>query len=129
MRPVGFSDGHGHKAKEGQTMKNFVSAGTALALTAPSGGVVAGSTVKIGSVLAVPAQSAVEGEAFTGHVEGIFDVPATTGTAWAEGDLLYWDDTAKKYTKAASGNTKAGVAVLAKLSAAGEGRIRLVPTI
>jgi predicted RecA/RadA family phage recombinase len=47
--------------------------------------------------------------------------------AWAEGDLVYWDNTAKQFTKTSTSNTKAGYAVAAKLTAGVSGRMRLVP--
>lgn len=42
--------------------------------------------------------------------------PKATGAAWAVGDVLYWDATAKKFTKSSSGNTVVGVALAAALS-------------
>lgn len=113
-------------------MRNYVQEGCALDLTAPSGGVVAGLAYKIGSIIAIAAIAAAEGATFVGFVEGVYDVVAEgagSGQAWAEGDLIYWDNTAKKFTKTSTSNTKAGVAVAAKLTAGTEGRLRLVPTI
>lgn len=40
-----------------------------------------------------------------------------TGAAWAVGDKIYWDDTAKKFTKTSTSNTLVGYALEAKLSA------------
>lgn len=113
-------------------MKNYVQDGIALDLIAPSGGVVSGLAYKIGSIIALAAVDAAEGETFAGYVEGVYDVVAATHAtdqAWTEGLLIYWDDTAKAFTITATSNTKAGVAVAAKASTAAEGRLRLVPTI
>ena len=113
-------------------MRNFVSKGESVDLTAPSGGVVGGLAYKIGSFICIAAATVAEAEPFVGNVVGVYDVVAEgagSGQAWAEGDLIYWDNTAKKFTKTSTSNTKAGVAVAAKLTAATEGRLRLVPTI
>ena len=47
--------------------------------------------------------------------------------AWTAGAKIYWDNTAKRATNVASGNTLIGVAVLAVGSGADElgGRVRL----
>lgn len=41
-----------------------------------------------------------------------------TGEAWTVGQAIYWDNTAKKFTTTASGNTKCGYALEPALSAA-----------
>lgn len=113
-------------------MKNFVSSGRTLDLTAPSGGVVSGSPVKIGGFIAVPRVSAAEGDVFAADVEGVYDVKAEgagSGQAWAEGDVIYWDNTAKQFTKTTTSNTKAGHATRAKLTADVAGQIRLCPFV
>lgn len=110
-------------------MKNFVQPGETLDLTAPSGGVVSGKAYKIGSIIAVAAADAAQGDTFAGYTEGVFDLTSDTGAAWAVGDTVYLLADGSAFTKTATGNTKAGVAVAAKLSAATVGRIRLVPSI
>ncbi|HVM38297.1 MAG TPA: DUF2190 family protein [Sphingomicrobium sp.] len=113
-------------------MRNYVAPGEALDLTAPSGGVVGGNAYKIGSAIVIAASDAAEGAPFVGYMEGVYDVEAATHAsdqAWTEGMLVYWDDSAKKFTKTSTSNTKAGVAAAAKTSTAAGGRIRLVPSI
>lgn len=110
-------------------MKNFVQEGLSLDLTAPAGGVLAGKAVKIGAILAIPATNAAEGEPFAGWTEGVYEIDSNTGTGWVVGDVIYWDDTAKRFTKAVTDNTKAGIAVEAKASAGVTGKVKLVPTI
>lgn len=51
-------------------------------------------------------------------VSGAWELPAETGVAFAVGDPLYWDNTNKRLTKTASGNTPAGWCIAAKASAA-----------
>lgn len=110
-------------------MKNYVQDGRALDLTAPSGGVVSGLAYKIGAIICIAAADAIATAIFVGYTEGVYDVVSDTGTAWAEGDVVYWDNTAKVFTKTTTSNTKCGVVVSAKLSATATGRIKLVPSI
>jgi len=49
--------------------------------------------------------------------EGCFNMTAKAGEAFAIGDLLYWDDTTNSLTKTTTSNTRAGIAINAKLSA------------
>jgi predicted RecA/RadA family phage recombinase len=106
-------------------MKTFVQTGSILTLTAPTGGVTGGLPAKVGSIVAVPVNSALEGEPFEGQVDGVHNLVKATGSAWAEGDAIYWDNTAKACTKTATSNTKIGVAVAAADSADVEGLVRL----
>lgn len=113
-------------------MKNYVQRGEALDLTAPSGGVTSGVGYKIGAIIAIAAVSVAAGATFAGYTEGVFDVAAEgagSGQAWAEGDLIYYDATNKRFTKTSTSNTLAGVAVAAKATTLTEGRLKLVPTI
>jgi len=43
-------------------------------------------------------------------VSGLIEYDKATGAAWTPGDTLYWDDSAKKFTKTSAGNTPAGIA-------------------
>lgn len=111
-------------------MKNFVQSGRLVDLTAPSGGVIAGNTYKIGAFIGVATITVAAGASFPMAVEGIFDSlaeGAVSGQAWAEGDSIYWDNTAFQFTKTSSSNTLAGIACAAKLTAGVLGRIKLVP--
>lgn len=108
-------------------MKNFVQSGDMLDLVAPSGGVTSGKGVKIGVIIAIASTTAIAGASFAGATEGVFDVDSDTGAAWAAGDVVYWDDTNKVFTKTSTSNTKCGYAVAAKLSGDTTGRINLSP--
>lgn len=108
-------------------MKNYVSEGENVTLVAPSGGVTSGVPVLIGGLLVVPSVTADEGDSFAGATKGIFTVTKVGSQAWAAGDIVYWDDSNDRFTKTASGSYKAGVAVAAVGSGAGEttGTVRL----
>lgn len=53
-------------------------------------------------------------------------VPKTTGEAWAINALLYWDNTAGKFTTTAGSNAKAGYAAAVAGSADTTGDIHLI---
>lgn len=111
-------------------MKTKISSGDVIDFTAPSGGTVSGRAVLIGSLFVIPVTSNVAGDTVAGHRTGVFDHAAEgagSGQAWAVGDELYWDDTAKVFTKTTTSNTKRGVAVAAKTTTATTGRLVLIP--
>ena len=111
-------------------MSKFKQSGDILDLTAPSGGVVAGSFYKIGAIIVFANATAAEGDLFGASIKHAFDdVPAQTTQAWTEGAVVYWDDTAKLFTTTATANTKCGIATAAKASAEALGSVRLIPAI
>jgi predicted RecA/RadA family phage recombinase len=113
-------------------MKNFVSAGRTVDLTAPTGGVVSGLGYKIGGLIVIAGNTVAEGSPFPACLEGLFDVLAEgsgSGQAWAEGDAIYWDNTNHQFTKTAASNTLAGFACGAKLTADVLGRLKLTPGV
>jgi predicted RecA/RadA family phage recombinase len=59
---------------------------------------------------------------------GVHELEADNTTAFAQGDVLFWDPTAKKlYKSAATGRFFAGHAFSPKLQAGAVGRVRLAP--
>jgi predicted RecA/RadA family phage recombinase len=107
-------------------MKNYSQKGDVLSFTAPSGGVVSGGVYKVGNIVGVAAADAAQNDPFELQVVGVFaGVPKTTSQSWAEGAVLYWDDSGKKFTSTASGNTLAGCAAAAAGSSDTTGTVRL----
>lgn len=107
-------------------MKNFVQPGEVITLTAPYN-VLSGGGLKVGLIVGIAAYNALSGEKVETKLTGVFDHPKAPSQAWTEGAAVYWDDAAKLFTTTASGNTKAGVAVLAVAGGANDttGRVRL----
>lgn len=70
-------------------------------------------------------QASAPGDIAIVKLEGTYACPKATGQAWAQGALLYWDNTAKNFTTTVSTNTLAGHAESAALSADTTGAIRL----
>lgn len=84
-------------------MNVFSQPGRVQTFTAPSGGVVSGTPVLIGNLLVVPQDTVAQTLPFAGVVEGVFgSLPKTTSQVWAEGVILYWDNSTHKFSTAGS---------------------------
>lgn len=103
---------------------NFVQPGHVLTLEAPSGGVVAGSPVIIGLIVAIALSNAAEGEVFEGQLTGVWTLPKTSAQAWTVGAQIYWTGT--EATTVSTGNTKIGVATAAAANPSATGTVRLL---
>ena len=95
-------------------MKNFVHRGEVLSLTAPYD-VLSGAGFKVGNIFAVASGDAVSGAAVEGQVKGVVRI-VKDASVFAQGDLIYWDDTAKKATSTVSSNLLIGNAEAAQLT-------------
>ena len=82
-------------------------------LTAPSGGVVSGTPYLIGRFFGVCMKDAAVGDPFDMALVGVYDMPHTATETFAEGDIVYWNDSTKKVTSTAGGNTAVGAATAA----------------
>lgn len=96
-------------------MKNYICTGERINVTAPSGGLTAGQVYLVGTKVCVIVSGGLEGETVVAMTEGVFELTKATG-AVSIGQALYWDDSAKKITTTAAGNTYAGYAYKAALS-------------
>lgn len=89
--------------------------------------VTSGTPVLYGTKLLVPlVSSSTVGDVIAHKTNGIFEFSKTTGEAWAVGAALYWNDTTKKLTTTASGNTLVAWAVLPYAAGATVGNARLI---
>jgi predicted RecA/RadA family phage recombinase len=107
-------------------MKNYVQPGNTITLTAPYA-VSSGDGLLVGSIFGVAAGTAALGEAVEAALTGVYDLKKVASQAWAAGDKVYWDNTAKEATKSTTSNTLIGVAVVAVAGGASDiiGRVRL----
>lgn len=103
-------------------MKTFIEDGDVLELVA-SGTIASGDIVLVGSLLGVAHMAAVLNDKLSVSMRGVFTLPKLTGTAWAEGDDLYYDSSAVKVTKVSQGNTYAGIAAAAAASGDATGSV------
>jgi predicted RecA/RadA family phage recombinase len=112
-------------------MKTFVKQGDTLTVTAPAGGVLSGIAFLVGAALfGVAVTDAAAGDDVEMKRTGLFtDQPKAAGAAWVQGDILYWDNTAKNFTKTSASNTRAGVAAQAAQSADTVGSVVIGPAI
>lgn len=107
-------------------MKNYVQPGNTITLTAPYA-VTSGDGLLVGSIFGVAAGNAILGDPVETAVEGVYDLKKVASQAWAAGDKIYWDNTAKQTTKTLTANTLIGVATEAVAGGATDliGRVRL----
>ncbi|MBX9757217.1 MAG: DUF2190 family protein [Beijerinckiaceae bacterium] len=105
-------------------MQNYVQAGDSLTVTAPYA-TESGQGVQVGRIFGVAVADADSADEVVIKRSGVFTMAKTAGAAWAVGDPLYWNDTAREFTRTASGNDYAGVAVAAALSAATTGDVSI----
>lgn len=70
-------------------------------------------------------QASAEGDVAEVSLSGVYTMEKTTGEAWTIGAKVYWNNTTKKFTTTASGNTFGGYAFAAALSAATFGDVLL----
>ena len=107
-------------------MKNYVSSGATLTITALSA-VVSGAGLLAGTIFGVAAGDIALGAEGTINLTGVYDLPKVGSQAWTVGAKVYWDASEDECTTTATDNTLIGVAVLAVGSGAGDttGRVRL----
>ncbi len=106
-------------------MNNLKQRGDIVTLVAPTGGVTTGLGVLIGQIFAVPVVTAAATVSFAARIAGVVELVKISGTAWTEGQLLYWDDSASNVTTVSAGNTLIGTAAILAASGAVVGNVLL----
>lgn len=107
---------------------NFKQDGEVLTLTAPSGGVVSGQGYMIGALFVVALTTAAQGASFQGKATGVFRLTKNTagsGKAFTEGEIVFWDNTNKRFDKTGTGLFPVGVAAVAAATTAASCDVRL----
>jgi len=105
-------------------MKNYIQPGETITLTAPYA-VSSGGGALVGAIFGVAVGDVANGAQGEFRTTGVYSLTKETGTAWAVGDLIYWDNTNRRCTKTATNNKLIGVAVAAAASGDAVGRVRL----
>lgn len=99
--------------------KNYVQEGDVIDYANASGSTItSGTPVLIGARLGVALADIANGSTGSVQVEGVFTITKLGTDNVTAGALLYWDNTNKRLTTTASGNTLAGFAVAAAGSGA-----------
>ena len=93
-------------------MKNLVQDGDMITVTAPAA-VSSGDGVLVGSLFGVAVHDAASGADVVIATRGVYTMPKAASQAWTQGLKVYWDDTNKRTTSTATGNTLIGVATAA----------------
>ena len=104
-------------------MINYIKSGETLTLAAPYD-VLSGGGFKVRNVFAVAAYDALSGVDVEGSTKGVFDIAKDT-SAFSQGDLVYWDDSAKKATSTVGSNLLIGAATDAALTGGATVRVNL----
>ncbi len=94
-------------------MKNAIQKGVTLTLLAAAA-IVSGEAVLVGKIFGVAMTNVAAGQQGEFETEGVFELPALGSDVAAQGAILYWDSVNKRLTTTAAGNTRVGVAVVAK---------------
>jgi len=104
-------------------MTNFVKSGDHLTLAAPYD-VLSGGGFKVGNVFGVAANDTLSGADVECTVEGVYDL-AKDASTFAQGDLAYWDDSAKKVTSTVGSNLLIGAVEAAAATGVATVRVNL----
>jgi predicted RecA/RadA family phage recombinase len=105
-------------------MKNFIQSGRTLTLLAAAA-VQSGEAVLVGKIFGVAVANVGAGATGEFTTEGVFELPALGTDVAAQGAILYWDAANKRLTTTAAGNTRVGVAVVAKANGAVTATIKI----
>ena len=107
-------------------MRNYIQPGHAITLLAPYD-VVSGAGLLVGSIFGVASGDALSGAEIETQLIGVVDLAKVASQAWTAGAKVYWDNTAKRVTNVASGNTLVGTGPNGEHRHADEivGRVRL----
>lgn len=90
-------------------MKNFKQSGDTATLIAAAA-VASGAGILVGSIFGIATNAAAIGEEVEAKRTGVFTVAKNSAEAWAVGDKVYWDDTAKVFTITNTTDTLVGAA-------------------
>lgn len=117
-------------------MNNFVQQGQTESVIAPAN-VASGAGVLVGHKFGIASYTALSGAVVEVSRVGVYDIAKDTST-FIDGDLVYWDNTAKAATSTSTSNRAIGTAAItlpdgtsAKGTASGDAtvRVNLVPTL
>ena len=107
-------------------MDNLIQEGCKVTLTAPYT-VVAGAGALVGGVFGVAVDDVTSAAEGVFQTKGVFDLLCVTTDTPAQGDPVYWDNSAKKCTTTAAANTAIGICMVTKASGPATVRVLLMP--
>ena len=92
---------------------NYIQPGRSITVAAPTGGVLSGQGVLIGTLFGIAQYDAVEGAEVEILTEGVVEIGKTSALAIGVGDRLFWAETNKVVNKTTTAQQQVGVAVAA----------------
>lgn len=91
-------------------MKKYSHSGNPLTFLAPAA-LTKDVPYLLGVLVVIPCETFASGAQADAMTSGVFfSMPKATGEAWTAGAVLYWDNSAGKFTTTSTNNTKCGVA-------------------
>jgi predicted RecA/RadA family phage recombinase len=105
--------------------KNYIQPGHTITVAAPTGGVLSGQGVLIGTLFGIAQYDAVEGAEVEILTEGVVEIGKTSALQIGVGDRLFWDATNKVVNKTATAQVCVGVAVSAAANPSGTVKMKL----
>ncbi len=105
--------------------KNYIQPGHTITVAAPTGGVLSGDGLLIGTLFGVAQYDAVEGADVEILTEGVIEIAKTSALQIGVGDRLFWDATNRVVNKTATAQVCVGVAVSAAANPSATVKIKL----
>ncbi|MBK8211473.1 MAG: DUF2190 family protein [Rhodospirillales bacterium] len=105
--------------------KTYVQPGHTLTVAAPTGGVLSGSGVLIGTLFGIAQSDATEGADVEILTDGVVEIGKTAALQIDVGDRLFWDASNKVVNKTATAQVCIGVAVSAAANPSGTVKMKL----
>jgi predicted RecA/RadA family phage recombinase len=106
-------------------MKTYIQPGHSITVTAPTGGVLSGVGVLLGTPFGIAQYDAVEGAQAEILTEGVVEIGKTPALQIDVGDRLFWDATNKVVNKTATAQVCVGIAVSAAANPSSTVRMKL----
>lgn len=105
-------------------MKNYVQDGETITLVAPYA-LASGDGALVGSFFVIAANAAANGATFEGKTNGVYAITALSTDTGTVGTKVYWDNTNKRITTTAAGNSLVGALTVAKANGETTATVRL----
>ena len=105
--------------------KTYVQPGHTITVAAPTGGLLSGDGVLIGTLFGIAQSDAVEGGDVEILTAGVIEIGKTSALQIGVGDRLFWDATNKVVNKTATAQVCVGVAVSAAVNPSATVRMKL----
>ena len=105
-------------------MRNYIQEGDAITVAAPYQ-VASGDGMLVGSLFGIAATAAANGATVEMQTVGVHEITALNTDTGSIGANVYWDNTNKRITTTASGNSLVGALTVAKTNGQTTATVRL----